>query len=60
LHQFIKIAPHDIAVRVYSGKLNIEDSKTVEGKKFKLINLPFYLVGQIEQVLESFIQKNLI
>jgi len=60
LHQFIKIAPHDIAVRIYSGKLNIEDSKTVEGKKFKLINLPFYLVGQIEQVLESFIQKNLI
>lgn len=60
LHQFIKIAPHDIAVRVYSGKLNIEDSKTVEGKKFKLINLPFYLVGRIEQVLESFMQNNLI
>lgn len=53
LHQFIDNAPHFYAVRVYSGKYRIEDAVTISGKKFKLINLPFYLVRQIEKVLNA-------
>ncbi len=53
LQQFIDNAPHSFAVRVYSGKYKTEDIVTISGKKFKLINLPFYLVGQIENVLNT-------
>jgi len=51
LHQFMNIAPHETAVRVYSGKLKVENTRTNTGKIFQLINLPFYLTGQVESVL---------
>ncbi len=54
LHRFIDEAPHDIAIRVYAGKYNVENSKTGNGKKFRLINVPFYLVEQIENILMKF------
>lgn len=55
LHRFIDEAPHAWAVRIYSGKYKIEDTKTIRGKKFKLINLPFYLIGQINKILSDHI-----
>ena len=54
LHQFIDRAPHHFAVRIYSGKLKIEELKTISGKKFKLLSLPFYLIGKINNYLEYF------
>lgn len=53
LHQFMNLAPHNIAIRVYSGKLKIEQTTTNAGQEFRLINLPFYLTGQINKVLNS-------
>ena len=53
LFQFVDKAPHAYAVRIYNGKFNIEVAKTINGKKFKLINLPFYLTGQIEKIFEK-------
>jgi predicted AAA+ superfamily ATPase len=47
LHAFMDLAPHAVAVRVYSGKLAVEKARTIKGKDFTLINLPFYLVGKI-------------
>lgn len=47
LMQFIDMAPHHYAVRVYTGMLSVEEFKTIAGKKFFLLNLPFYLVGNI-------------
>ncbi|NOX17373.1 MAG: ATP-binding protein [Chlorobi bacterium] len=55
LMQFVDAAPHNFAVRVYSGKFSVENSKTIAGKKFKLLNLPFYLVGEINKYLERLI-----
>jgi hypothetical protein len=52
LHQFIDRAPHRYAVRIYSGKLEINEIKTLDGKKFVLLNLPFYLTGSIVEYLE--------
>ena len=51
LHQFIDRAPHSCAVRVYSGKFSIEEAKTLAGKKFTLINLPFYLINKLPEYL---------
>lgn len=53
LHQFIDQAPHNIAIRIYSGPLQIETQKTPMGKTYILINLPFYLTSQIHRYLEA-------
>jgi len=53
LHLFMDEAPHDIAVRVWSRPLSIDKVTTQKGKKFKLINLPFYYVGVLEKVIEK-------
>ncbi|MGB1318856.1 MAG: DUF4143 domain-containing protein, partial [Flavobacteriales bacterium] len=42
LHQFMDGAEHEMAVRVYGGKFNIQTVKTISGKEFYLMNLPHY------------------
>jgi hypothetical protein len=49
-------APHQWAVRVSSGKMQIEEVKTPAGKKFSLISIPFYLAGRLPKVLENIIK----
>ena len=55
LHQFIDRAPHPYAVRVYSGKLNVDKEKTIAGTKYFLLNFPFYLLGELKEYLHWFI-----
>lgn len=52
LHQFIDRTPHKYAVRLYSGQVEINRIKTLNGKDFILLNLPFYLAGSIPEYLE--------
>ena len=51
LHLFMDETPHNIAVRVWSQPFSIDEVTTYEGKNFKLINLPFYYVGRLEEIL---------
>jgi predicted AAA+ superfamily ATPase len=53
LHLFMDEAPHDIAVRVWAEPFSIDEVETQKGKKFKLINLPFYYVGEIKNILKE-------
>ena len=55
LHLFMDEAPHSIAVRVWSRPFSIDEVTTQKGKKFKLINLPFYYVGMLEDVLSPYL-----
>ncbi len=52
LAMFMDLAPHDMAVRVYAGELVVSEMKTPGGKRVKLLNLPYYLVSEIEGYLE--------
>ncbi|TVR84884.1 MAG: DUF4143 domain-containing protein [Saprospirales bacterium] len=52
LHMFMDKAPHDLAVRFYSGSFKIDHLKTASGKKFKLLNLPYFCGGKIDQYIE--------
>ncbi len=52
LHQFIDRAPHGYAVKIYSGKLFMEEAVTISGKRFRLLNLPFYLIHKIRNYLD--------
>lgn len=56
LHSFMDMAPHDIAIRFYAGPLTITDAMTQKGKKYHLLNLPYFLVSQIEKYLSWFVQ----
>jgi len=52
LHQFMDRTPHEYAVRIYSGQLEVNRIKTLTGKDFTLLNLPLYLAGSIPEYLE--------
>lgn len=53
LHYFMDQAPHDIAVRIWSGKYSIDEVKSNSGNIFKLINLPFYYVFMLPEILRN-------
>lgn len=57
LHQFMERSNHQWAVRVYSGDLGISESVTRSGKSFYLLNLPYYLVSQMNIYLEWFVKQ---
>jgi predicted AAA+ superfamily ATPase len=54
LHLFMDEAPCDIAIRVWSQPFSIDEVATQKGKKFKLINLPFYYIGILDKILLTF------
>ena len=51
LLRFMDEAPHSIAVRVYQGEYLVQQARTLAGKEFILLNLPFYMVHRIEREL---------
>ena len=51
LHIFMNMAPHTMAVRFYAREMSITEATTLTGKKYKLLNLPYYLVSQLENYL---------
>ncbi|GHU59082.1 ATPase [Bacteroidia bacterium] len=52
LHQFMDESSHDIAVRVWSGNYSIDEVKTFNGKTFRLVNLPFYYMSALNEILK--------
>jgi predicted AAA+ superfamily ATPase len=52
LHLFMDETPGNIAVRFYAGKISITEVKTVKGKEFKLLNLPYFLAGKVREYLD--------
>lgn len=55
LHQFMEKAPHDIAIRVWTGRYSVDEVTTPSKKTFRLLNLPFYYVGQLKEILAKFL-----
>jgi len=56
LHSFIDLSPTEVAVRVWSGPLSVDDVQTtIKKKPFKLINLPFYLIGSLESIVRQYL-----
>lgn len=54
LAMFMDMAPHSMAVRLYAGEILLSTITTPKGKTFNLLNLPYYLVSQIEKYLQWF------
>lgn len=54
LHQYIDSSGTDFAVRFYAGKVNLETHKTIAGKTFNLLSLPYFLAGKLEGYVKYF------
>jgi len=57
LHQFIGRAPHNMAIRFCGNPVSIEHVRTVEGKEYRLLNLPWYLAGELENYF-AYLEKS--
>ena len=55
LHSFMDRSSQTIAVRVWSQPFSVDEVKTADGKEFKLLNIPFYLVGKLDRILRTMI-----
>lgn len=54
LHSFLDLSPTGVAIRVWAQPFSIDDVRTTIGKKpFRLINLPYYMIGDIEKIITS-------
>jgi predicted AAA+ superfamily ATPase len=51
LFQFLDLSKISVAVRLYAGQFQIEEHKTESGKPFKLINIPYFLTGKLNEYL---------
>jgi len=54
LFQYIDNSRADFAVRFYAGKISLEEHKTISGKNFKLLSLPYFLAGKLEEYVQLF------
>lgn len=57
LHIYMDMATHNMAVRFYAGEISITQASTPSGKKYNLLNLPYYLVSKIDNYLNWFQKK---
>ena len=56
LQSFMDNSDIDIAVRIRSNPYSVDEVKTPKGKMFRLINLPFYLTGNLHRILDDVIK----
>ncbi len=52
LHQFMDMAEHNMAIRFYSGNVQLDKIKTINNKFYNLLSLPYFLASQIERYLD--------
>lgn len=55
LHQFMDRTNHPYAIRIYGGEYKVENSTTIAGTPFLLMNLPYYLGTQLPKYVEYFV-----
>ena len=56
LQVFMDASNVAIAIRVWSKPYSVDVVKTPNGKEFRLVNLPFYLIGRLHSILDRLIQ----
>lgn len=54
LHVFMDECPHNFAIRVWNNPFSIDDVRTRNGKQYRLLNIPFYYVGKIDELINKY------
>lgn len=57
LQVFMDSSDVNIAIRIWSKPYSIDKVKTIHGKEFSLINLPFYLIGNLRSILDAVVEE---
>ncbi len=57
LHEFMNRTNHRFGIRILANKLSIEEATTGNGKKFKLLNLPYFCIGKIDDYIGWFVNQ---
>lgn len=57
LHEFMELSPGKIAFRLLANEFKIEKSVTKSGKEFFLVNLPYYVIGNIKKWIDYLTQS---
>jgi predicted AAA+ superfamily ATPase len=57
LFLFMDRCPHHFAIRMYAGPLEIQRVNTLTGKKFYLLNLPYFLSPAVHEYLEWMMEE---
>jgi len=52
---FLDNAPHNLGVRIWSKKFEINELTTENNKKIKLINIPFYQIMNIKKIVRKYL-----
>lgn len=52
LQVFMDSSDVGVAIRIWSNPYSVDDVRTPNGKVFKLVNLPFYMIGNLYAVLQ--------
>jgi uncharacterized protein len=60
LHQFMDNSQHPYALRVYSGKIRIDQIQLPSGKKYHLCSIPYYLLSRVDDVIERLVSVSRI
>lgn len=54
LHQYVDMAECTLAIRLYAGQFQINHLKTHKGTSYTLLNIPYYLSGNIEKYIQKY------
>ena len=57
LHQFIDRCHHHYAVRIHRNQLQVIETQTIKGKKFYLMNLPYFLGTKLPEYIDWFVNE---
>jgi predicted AAA+ superfamily ATPase len=53
LHSFLDSSPINLGVRLNANQFQITDTKTIAGKKYRLLNLPYYCASKAENYIKK-------
>ncbi len=54
LHQYVDQAEHGFTVRLYRGKVSVQQVKTIAGKPYTLLNLPYFVGCLLDEYIDWF------
>jgi hypothetical protein len=53
LHAFMDQSPATLAIRLHQGKAAVDEVKTISGKMYSLLSLPYFLAASLENYIEN-------
>ncbi len=57
LYEYMDRCEHSLGIRLLANKYSVEEVKTIKGKPFQLINVPYYAIARIEAYLDFMIRE---